>query len=63
MAEEAASCSQWCKMRECGKQQLLELIEMWPAGNHVTKKVVEVYGKFKIINKTDEGKTQDFSGI
>lgn len=42
-------------MREFGEQQLLELMEMWPAGSHVTKKAVEVYGKFKTINKTDGG--------
>ena len=55
VADAATSCSQWCKMSEFGEQQLLGLMEMGTAGSCVINKAVEVYGKFKAVNKADEG--------
>lgn len=46
-------------MSKFSERQLLELMEMGTAGSCVVKKALEVYGKFKAVNKADEssGKT------
>lgn len=42
-------------MSEFGEQQLLGLMDMGTAGSCVTKKAVEVYGKFRAVSNADEG--------